>query len=127
MCFRTTPSPCIRARGIAVEVRTRRKHAWPDWSGKRENANFIRKQFNLALSRGPLFGLIARLVHQKGVDLVLNAAKTILESGGQIVVMGQGDPALERALMALQEREPEISRGCAAFQRRGCPAYLCRQ
>ena len=44
-----------------------------DWNAKRENAKFIRKQFNLALSRGPLFGLIARLVHQKGVDLVLNS------------------------------------------------------
>src|SRR4030088_1335842 len=32
-----------------------------DWEGKRANANHIRQQFGLALSRGPLFGLVARL------------------------------------------------------------------
>jgi starch synthase len=42
-----------------------------DWDERSENANEVRRQFGLALSRGPLFALVARLVHQKGVDLVL--------------------------------------------------------
>ncbi|MFY0064859.1 starch synthase, partial [Acinetobacter baumannii] len=44
-----------------------------DWQGKQANADYVRKQFGLAVSRGPLFGLVARLVHQKGIDLVLSA------------------------------------------------------
>jgi starch synthase len=60
-----------------------------DWQHKRANADQIRRRFNLALSRGPLFGLVARLVHQKGVDMVLDAAETIVAAGGQIVVMGR--------------------------------------
>ncbi|MBY9027969.1 glycogen/starch synthase, partial [Pseudomonas fluorescens] len=45
-----------------------------DWVGKKANADYVRKQFGLAVSRGPMFGIVARLVHQKGIDLVLAAA-----------------------------------------------------
>src|ERR1700760_1230699 len=78
-----------------------------DWEGKRANANYVRQQFGLALSRGPIFGLVARLVHQKGVDLVLAAADEIVEAGGQIVVTGSGEPAIEQALVAAQRRRPD--------------------
>lgn len=87
-----------------------------DWNGKRANSDYVRKQFNLALSRGPLFGLVARLVHQKGVDFVLSAAETILASGGQIVVMGKGDAVLESALLELQERKPKSVAVALRFQ-----------
>src|SRR6201992_1226899 len=78
-----------------------------DWEGKRANADYVRQQFGLALSRGPIFGLVARLVHQKGVDLVLAAADEIVESGGQIVVTGSGEPAIEQALVAAHRRRPD--------------------
>jgi starch synthase len=77
-----------------------------DWQGKRANADHVRKEFNLALSRGPLFGLVARLVHQKGVDLVLSAAEAIVASGGQIVVMGRGEAEFEAALLEASKRHP---------------------
>lgn len=78
-----------------------------DWDAKSANADHLRREFGLALSRGPLFGLVARLVHQKGVDLVLDAANTIVQSGGQIVVTGKGEPAFEKALKEAQRRDPE--------------------
>jgi starch synthase len=78
-----------------------------DWDGKRANADYVRKQFGLAVSRGPMFGLVARLVHQKGIDLVLQAADQIVEAGGQIVVTGSGEPAMERALMDAHRRRPD--------------------
>src|SRR5215469_12007240 len=78
-----------------------------DWDGKRANADYVRKQFGLAVSRGPIFGLVARLVHQKGIDLVLSAADEIVEAGGQIVVTGSGEPALEQALVAAHRRRPD--------------------
>ena len=67
-----------------------------DWEGKRANADYVRHQLGLAVSRGPLFGLVARLVHQKGVDLVLSAADEIIDAGGQIVVTGSGEPESSR-------------------------------
>jgi starch synthase len=78
-----------------------------DWESRSENADEIRRQFGLAVSRGPLFALVARLVHQKGVDLVLDNAKTIIDAGGQIVVTGKGDARFEEALLEAQERYPE--------------------
>jgi len=78
-----------------------------DWKGKRANSDYVRQQFGLALSRGPIFGLVARLVHQKGVDLVLSAADEIIRDGGQIIVTGSGEPAIERALVDAHRRRPD--------------------
>src|SRR4029077_12261653 len=78
-----------------------------DWRGKQANADYVRKQFGLAVSRGPIFGLVARLVHQKGVDLVLSAADEILEAGGRIVVTGSGEPEIEQALVDAHRRRPD--------------------
>jgi starch synthase len=78
-----------------------------DWDGKLANAAYVRKQFGLAVSRGPMFALVARLVHQKGIDLVLSAADEIIEAGGQIVVTGSGEPALEQALVDAHRRRPD--------------------
>ena len=78
-----------------------------DWEGKRANADYVRQQFGLAVSRGPIFGLVARLVHQKGVDLVLSAADEIIEAGGQIVVTGSGEPEIEQALVDAHRRRPD--------------------
>jgi starch synthase len=77
-----------------------------DWKSRRANSAHVRRQFGLAFSAGPLFALVARLVHQKGVDLVLAAADTIVASGGQIVVMGRGEPQFEQALRAAHGRRP---------------------
>ena len=78
-----------------------------DWQGKQANADYVRKQFGLAVSRGPIFGLVARLVHQKGIDLVLSAADAIVEAGGQIVVTGSGEPYIEQALVDAHRRRPD--------------------
>jgi starch synthase len=78
-----------------------------DWKGKQANAYSIRGEFGLAASHGPLFGLVARLVHQKGIDLVLSVAESIVSAGGQIVVMGTGESELEAAVENLGARFPK--------------------
>ena len=81
-----------------------------DLRGKERNAEQVRADFGLAVSRGPLFAVVSRLVHQKGLDLMIGAAETVVRSGGQIAIMGQGEPAVERELGALAKRHPgEIS------------------
>jgi starch synthase len=60
----------------------------------------------LAVSRGPLFGLVARLVQQKGIDLVVASAESIVAAGGQIVVMGTGEGHLQESLQAIAKRFP---------------------
>jgi starch synthase len=75
-----------------------------DWKGKQANAESVRGDFGLAASRGPLFGLVTRLVHQKGIDLVLSVAESIVSAGGQIVVMGTGESQLEAETANLAAR-----------------------
>ncbi|WQO29936.1 glycogen synthase GlgA [Microvirga lotononidis] len=77
-----------------------------NWRGKRINADNVRENFGLALSNGPLFAVVSRLVHQKGVDLAISAAETIVSQGGQIAVIGQGEPRFESELQALASRHP---------------------
>lgn len=56
--------------------------------------------------RTPLCGVVARLVEQKGLDLVLRVAPALLERQTQLAVLGEGDPALHRMLLDLEARHP---------------------
>jgi starch synthase len=75
-----------------------------DPSGKAENKAFVGLSLCLAPSEGPLFGIVSRLVHQKGLDLVADIAGELVERGGQIAILGTGDPNVERMLLDLSRR-----------------------
>ncbi|GHC29506.1 glycogen synthase [Kushneria pakistanensis] len=77
-----------------------------DWAGKRANTDHVRRMFRLAVSHGPVFAVVSRLVHQKGLDLTIAAAESIVRAGGQLVVIGCGEPAIENALRNLEARFP---------------------
>jgi starch synthase len=79
-----------------------------NWHGKRSNADAVRKSFGLAVSRGPLFAVVSRLVHQKGVDLAIEAAESIVRHGGQVVVTGRGDSRIESDIRRLASRHPGL-------------------
>ncbi|CAN5149917.1 glycogen synthase GlgA [soil metagenome] len=74
--------------------------------GKRRNADVLREQLGLTSKHGPLFSLIARMVYQKGVDLAIGACETIVKAGGQLIVMGTGEAALERGVGLLAKKYP---------------------
>jgi starch synthase len=46
----------------------------------------------------PLIGMVSRLTHQKGLDLMVQALPAMVAQGAQIVVQGSGDAALQAAL-----------------------------
>jgi starch synthase len=75
-----------------------------DLNGKLANADAVREGFCLRPSEGPLFGIVSRLVHQKGLDLVAEAANEIVENGGQIAILGLGDPEIEHMLSRTSRR-----------------------
>lgn len=77
-----------------------------DWPGKRVNGRQVRREFGLPDATGPLFAVVSRLVHQKGVDLICQVAPQIVAAGGQVVVIGNGEPHFERAVVALARRFP---------------------
>jgi starch synthase len=51
--------------------------------------------------------VVSRLVHQKGVDLAIEATETIIREGGQIVVTGRGEGRFERELEKLAKTYPD--------------------
>jgi len=53
-----------------------------------------------------VLGVIARLVTQKGIDLVLSAAQGFLDLGCQLVVLGDGDRDLHDQLQAFRDKNP---------------------
>lgn len=76
-----------------------------DLSGKRANAAAVRATFDLDPSDGPLFSIVSRLVHQKGIDLTIEVAEAIVAQGGQIAVMGRGEERFETTLRDLARRQ----------------------
>ncbi|CAA9890913.1 glycogen synthase [Candidatus Methylobacter favarea] len=55
----------------------------------------------------PLFGMISRLVEQKGIDLVLDCLPQLLKLPLQLAVLGSGDKGLERQLAEFAGAHPE--------------------
>ena len=55
----------------------------------------------------PLFGLVARLVPQKGVDVFAEALDRVLAWDVQAILLGTGDPAAERFFAARAAARPE--------------------
>jgi starch synthase len=53
-----------------------------------------------------LFGVVSRLTPQKGMDLVLDALPSLVARGGQLAVLGQGEPALHEAIIAAAGAHP---------------------
>lgn len=66
--------------------------------GKAANKEALQETFGLAPSDGPLCVLVSRLSEQKGIDLLLEALPDLLNQGGQLALLGSGDPRLEVAL-----------------------------
>lgn len=72
-----------------------------DLRGKRVAADLVRTSLCLAHSDGPLFGVVSRLVQQKGLDFVAEIGGTIVQQGGQIAILGLGEPQTELLLNRL--------------------------
>ena len=78
-------------------------------AGKAANKAALRKAFGLEASDGPLCVLVSRLTEQKGIDLLLEALPDLLAAGGQLALLGSGDPRLEVALLEAAAGHPDVA------------------
>ena len=62
-------------------------------------------------AKGPLFGVVSRLTGQKGLDLLLACLPGLVERGGQLALLGNGEPRLEQGFREMAATYPE-SVGC---------------
>jgi starch synthase len=74
---------------------------------KRANKAALQRRMELREDADvPLLGMVGRLTHQKGIDLVLAAAEDLAGLPAQLVILGKGERAHEHALAALAARHP---------------------
>jgi len=67
----------------------------------------LQKLFGLAVDQDALlFGVVSRLAWQKGIDLILANLDLIEQIGGQLAVLGSGEPSLEEAFHAAAKARP---------------------
>ena len=57
---------------------------------------------------GPVFGMVARLVHQKGADLIPAILPAVRDLDGRVVVLGNGDPKIEASLRKAADARSEL-------------------
>ncbi|MFZ5557820.1 MAG: glycogen synthase GlgA [Pseudomonadota bacterium] len=75
---------------------------------KRDNKRALQKAMGWSADDdAPLLGMVSRLTGQKGADLVAELAPRIAQRGARLVVLGSGDPALERQLTRLAGDLPQ--------------------
>lgn len=71
-------------------------------SGKAINKAKLQQRMGLHVDADtPLFGLVSRFTHQKGLDLVLEIAPQLVANGAQLVLLGSGDAEIQRQVLEL--------------------------
>ncbi len=74
---------------------------------KRENRQPLLDRFGLdSDDRGPIFAAISRITWQKGIDMLADTADEVIHNGGRIIIVGQGDHAIEQSLLETASRYP---------------------
>jgi starch synthase len=79
-----------------------------DLAGKEQNRAFLLAEAGLQPQPGaPLFGVVSRMVWQKGLELVAEVMPEFLARGAaRLVVLGSGEPRIEERFQRLQQVFP---------------------
>jgi starch synthase len=91
----------------ATDTHLPARYTAEDLSGKAICKAALQKRLGLAVEPDtPLLGVVARLVEQKGLDLICPAAHSLIRDGAQLAVLGEGDPKFHWLLSELKGRYP---------------------
>ncbi|ERK58979.1 putative starch [bacterial glycogen] synthase [Gemella bergeri ATCC 700627] len=83
---------------------------------KVQNKLKLQEEMSLEINENiPMIGMVTRLTHQKGIDLLLHVADEILKCGAQLIILGTGDSHYEEALHALEFRRHDKVRSLIMF------------
>lgn len=81
----------------ATDISLPQTYSLETLEGKAANKRALCERFNLDEGRA-LLGVVSRLADQKGIDLFIRAIPELLWQDWNLIVLGSGDQALERAL-----------------------------
>ena len=77
-------------------------------AGKKQVKKALQQKLGLNNdANAPLLGVVSRLTHQKGLDLLLPNMQHLLDAGCQLALLGCGENTLESAFQAIAEQNPD--------------------
>lgn len=72
---------------------------------KKENKEYLQKKLGLKVDKDILMiGMVSRLTHQKGCDLITNMMEGLLKENVQVVILGTGDYMYEESFKYFQDK-----------------------
>jgi starch synthase len=88
-----------------------RPYGADDLSGKRDAKAALLRAYGLPFDDAaldtPLIGMVSRMVEQKGLGLIAEAAPELPNVGARFVVLGTGEPRFEQMWRSLAEQFPD--------------------
>ncbi len=77
-------------------------------SKKARNKEELQKELNLPVNKKvPMIGMVSRLTHQKGCDLITRMLDELLKDDVQVVILGTGDYMYEESFKSFASRYPD--------------------
>jgi starch synthase len=70
------------------------------------NKRAVEARFKLEPGEGILHGVVSRLTWQKGMDIFAAGLDALVETGARLALIGTGEAAIEREIMAAADRHP---------------------
>jgi starch synthase len=91
----------------ATDVHLPKNYSNARITGKKAVKHALQQQLGLQMNAGaPLLGVVSRLTHQKGLDLLPEIMPKLIKDGCQFAILGSGDKVLEARFNDLAERYP---------------------
>jgi starch synthase len=91
----------------ALDPHLFRKYDHAHLADKALNKKALQQQFGLDIdAQAPLLAVVSRMAYQKGLDILLSCADSLIQSGAQLTVLGSGDPGLEHGFNQLAQAHP---------------------
>lgn len=87
-----------------------------DLDKKVENKLFLQKKFGLTQSPDlPLICVVSRLTEQKGLDLIEDVMKDLVDMGAQFIILGSGTEKIEKVFIKAEKKYPESIEAAMEF------------
>jgi starch synthase len=91
----------------ATDVHLPKNYSNSRITGKHAVKHALQQQLGLQMdAAAPLLGVVSRLTHQKGLDLLPEIMPALIKQGCQFAILGSGDKALEAQFNELAESFP---------------------
>jgi starch synthase len=90
-----------------TDIHLSKNYSADDLSGKSLCKAALQKELGIAVRLElPLLGVVARLDHQKGIDMISGIVPELVRQGAQVVLLGSGSDALAKKFREYRERWP---------------------